>query len=259
MIASFFRSLEARRVAYLLISGQATVLYGAATFSEDIDLWVEPSPENIMRLQGALSAVGARYYKLTPALDAATFDSGHGFHFILGGDMGEAIFLDVMGRPPRVPSFSAARRASRHFQTDWGTLPTLGIRDLIELKKTQRLADYPIISTLTLRLLEEATSPAEMLSWAACNLFTVETFFLFNQQNPRWTEMPPEGMPPSLAAVAGWPVEDIPDQVVAEATEWMNTAIARHQLADRQHWRGIIAQLRELRSQGKLMAEGAAV
>ena len=40
MIASFFQNLDARHVEYLLISGQATVLYGAATFSEDIDLWV---------------------------------------------------------------------------------------------------------------------------------------------------------------------------------------------------------------------------
>jgi len=37
MIASFFQSLETRCVAYLLISGQATVLYGAATFPEDMD------------------------------------------------------------------------------------------------------------------------------------------------------------------------------------------------------------------------------
>lgn len=117
--------------------------------------------------------------------------------------MGEAIFLDVMGRPPRGPSFSAARRASRRFGTDWGTLPTVGIRDLIELKKTQRLADYPVISALTLRLLEEATSPSDMLSWAARNLFTVETFFLFNEQHPGWAEMPPEGVPPPLAEVAG--------------------------------------------------------
>jgi hypothetical protein len=34
MIASFFQSLEREGVAYLLISGQAAVLYGAATFSE---------------------------------------------------------------------------------------------------------------------------------------------------------------------------------------------------------------------------------
>ena len=40
MIVDFFQNLDARRLEYLLISGQATVLYGAATFSEDIDLWV---------------------------------------------------------------------------------------------------------------------------------------------------------------------------------------------------------------------------
>jgi hypothetical protein len=33
MIASFLRSLEAAGVEYLLISGQAAVLYGAAAFS----------------------------------------------------------------------------------------------------------------------------------------------------------------------------------------------------------------------------------
>jgi len=40
MIANFFRSLNSYQADYLLISGQATVLYGAATFSEDIDLWI---------------------------------------------------------------------------------------------------------------------------------------------------------------------------------------------------------------------------
>lgn len=135
MIASFFRNLEPCRVAYLLISGQATVLYGAATFSEDIDLWVEPSPENIERLQRALSAAGAYYYKLTPPLDPVYFDAGHGFHFLLGESMGEAIFLDIMGRPPRSRAFADALRDSRQFETDWGKLPTLGLRDLIELKK----------------------------------------------------------------------------------------------------------------------------
>lgn len=43
MIANFFQNLNARKVEYLLISGQATVLYGAATFSEDIDLWIQPT------------------------------------------------------------------------------------------------------------------------------------------------------------------------------------------------------------------------
>jgi hypothetical protein len=55
MMRSFFQSLETESVRYLLISGQATVLYGAAMFSEDIDLWIEPSKANIAALMNALA------------------------------------------------------------------------------------------------------------------------------------------------------------------------------------------------------------
>lgn len=40
---SLFRSFERSGVEYLLISGQASVLYGAALFSEDIDIWLRPT------------------------------------------------------------------------------------------------------------------------------------------------------------------------------------------------------------------------
>jgi len=55
-------------VEYLLISGQAAVLYGAATFSGDVDIWVNPTPTNLTAFLAALTSQGARYYKLTPAL-----------------------------------------------------------------------------------------------------------------------------------------------------------------------------------------------
>lgn len=61
MIASFFRSLDSHEVAYLLISGQATVLYGAATFSENIDLWIAPEARNINLFRAALRESGAHY------------------------------------------------------------------------------------------------------------------------------------------------------------------------------------------------------
>jgi hypothetical protein len=35
---NLFRSFDRFGVEYLLISGQASILYGAATFSEDIEL-----------------------------------------------------------------------------------------------------------------------------------------------------------------------------------------------------------------------------
>lgn len=133
MIASFFQSLDQNRVEYLLISGQAAVLYGAAAFSEDIDLWVEPAAQNLNGRRQSLAEVGARYYKLTPPLDESFALLGHGFHFTLGTEL---TFLDVMGNPPRVGGFARAAARSVRMETKWGTLPVISIPDLVELKLT---------------------------------------------------------------------------------------------------------------------------
>jgi hypothetical protein len=256
MIVNFFQSLEAHEVAYLLISGQATVLYGAATFSEDIDLWIEPSPRNVQRLRAALKQVGARYHKLTPPLDSRYFEAGHGFHFVFEP---EPVFLDLLGRPPRSRSFAQAERDSRRFETDWGKLPVIGARDLIELKKTQRLADYPIISALTLGVVEASDGSAETLQWAVANLFTAESFLFFNEHYPQWVQSAPSDIPPALTRLAGRPADEIPDSVIEETSRWMNAAITRHQRTDRQYWRPIIEELRKLRRDRILMHEGTLV
>src|SRR5689334_12226551 len=98
MIANFFQSLERHSVESLLISGQATVLYGAATFSEDVDLWINPTETNRARFLVALHEAQARYYKLTPPFTVENLRAGHGFHFCLPGREADAVFLDVMGR-----------------------------------------------------------------------------------------------------------------------------------------------------------------
>ncbi len=70
---NLFRSFEREGVEYLLIGGQASVLYGAATFSEDIDIWVRPNRSNLERCH-------ARVHKLTPPLKLELVQVGHGFH-----------------------------------------------------------------------------------------------------------------------------------------------------------------------------------
>ena len=79
MIANFFQSLDRHQVGHLLISGQATVLYGAATFSEDIDLWINPTEKNRDRLLRALHDCRACYYKLTPPLRWKICNADTGF------------------------------------------------------------------------------------------------------------------------------------------------------------------------------------
>ena len=113
MIANFFQSLSDHGVEYLLISGQATILYGAATFSEDIDLWIHPTSENCDRFTAALRACQARFYELTPQLTAENLMRGHGFHFLLPGGNEPDVSLDVMGNPPRVASFATSLATAR--------------------------------------------------------------------------------------------------------------------------------------------------
>ena len=120
MIANFFQSLSRHGVEYLLISGQATVLYGAATFSEDIDLWLNPTEDNCPRFLAALRDRGARYYKLTPPLTIQHLVRGQGFHFVLPGHDEPDAFLDVMGAPPRVGPFASERAHARSMDSEWG-------------------------------------------------------------------------------------------------------------------------------------------
>jgi hypothetical protein len=55
---------DERPSVLMLISGQATVLYGAATFSEDIDLWINPTLENARRFLDVLRSSSSLYYRL---------------------------------------------------------------------------------------------------------------------------------------------------------------------------------------------------
>ena len=47
-------ALEAAGAEYLLISGQASVLYGAAMFTEDVDIWIRPTESKAAKVKSAL-------------------------------------------------------------------------------------------------------------------------------------------------------------------------------------------------------------
>lgn len=182
MIASFFQNLNNCDVEYLLISGQATVLYGAATFSENIDLWIKPTPPNCENFLNVLRICAARYYKLTPPLTVENLKRGHGFHFVLHDPNGDEVFLDVMGHPPRVQSFESNCASARWMDTHWGRIKTIGLKQLVELKKTQRLEDYPIISNLAVVWFDQPEceeSPTEF-RWALENIFTLSALRIFS-------------------------------------------------------------------------------
>ena len=263
MIANFFQSLRAQQVEYLLISGQAAVLHGAATFSEDIDLWLQPAPANVEKFLGVLRAQHAKYYKLTPAFEMSCLCRGHGFHFVLAGDGGEDVFLDVLGVPPRVPPFALAAASAIWLEADWGLIHTIGIKDLIELKKTQRMEDYPIISNLALRYFRQPDSAAnpESWLWAVNNLFTLPALAAFFQQHPQAVASFSRKLPRVVIELGKQvSAEGQPDAANEEAVQqWMQQRASEFQKADRDYWRPIIQELRSLRNQARLMKESAPV
>ena len=110
-----FQSFECENVAYLLIGGQATVIYGAADFTQDVDIWIRPDLQNFDRLLRSLAACRARVHKLTPPLTLHWARRGHGFHFIVP-TRESRVPLDVLARPPRVGSFARLKSA-----LDWKT------------------------------------------------------------------------------------------------------------------------------------------
>jgi hypothetical protein len=261
MIANFFQNLNASKIEYLLISGQATVLYGAATFSEDIDLWLNPTAENCDRFLTSLRACGARYYKLTPLFTPTNLQRGHGFHFTLS-DGGDVAFLDVMGNPPRAGSFTAASESACWMQTEWGDIRTVGIKALVELKKTQRLEDYPIISKLALAWFDQpgGAKTEDNFIWALEHIFTLPELTIFFTEHPEAVPVASRFDPKvaefgrQLLATA-----DVPESIEQPIRELFQRRIAELQMADRHYWRDIIGELKALRVAGKLMIEGNAI
>ena len=71
-------------------------------------------------------------------------------------------------------------------ETEWGAIRTIGIKPLVELKKTQRLEDYPIISKLALAWFDQpecAKTAADFL-WALQNIFTLPELTVFFTEQP---------------------------------------------------------------------------
>ena len=119
--------------------------------------------------------------------------------------------------------------------TDWGLLPVVHPVDLVEIKKTRRLADFDIITNLVLLYLAEKRKPGQaVLRWAAENCFR------------------PEERAAILARLGR-------RQTMAECARRIAREILDLQARDRAYWSGIIDDLRLMRREGRLLVDGTPV
>lgn len=257
-----FRAFERHRVRYLVISGQACVLYGAAQFTQDLDLWIDPTRGNLRRLLAALAGLGARVHKLTPPLNVLSMRRGHGFHFLVPAGRGENLYLDLMGQPPRVGTFRAACRRSEAVESEWGTLPLVGIEDLVEIKKTNRPADYEVITSLALiRLRRESSPSAAALRWALGNIFRVEVLW---EAVERYGHLLGRGVVGTSPAARRFRQISLRGREPGArdfsiAGKYLAECARRLQDKGRNYWLPRLRELRRWRREGRLIPEGLAV
>jgi hypothetical protein len=57
----FLSLLDRHRVRYLIIGGLAFIFHAKPRFTKDIDLWLDPEPENLRRANDALAEFGSPY------------------------------------------------------------------------------------------------------------------------------------------------------------------------------------------------------
>jgi hypothetical protein len=88
------RALESHEVEYILVGGVALGVHGLIRATEDIDVFVRPSAENIGRLKAALRAIWN-----DPDIDQISVDDLAGeYPTVRYGPPGESFVIDLLAR-----------------------------------------------------------------------------------------------------------------------------------------------------------------
>jgi hypothetical protein len=127
----------------VICSGQAVVLHHLAIMSKDGDWIVREDEESMHYLLGILSGHGA-HYRFGAPLDIRWMKGGWSSHFEFQFK-GLRIRTDFFTRPPRISLADLERMWNEHQSSQ---LPFVNVKDLAELKKTNREKDYVIIGEL---------------------------------------------------------------------------------------------------------------
>lgn len=138
---------NAGKLRAILSSGQAVVLHRLAMMSKDGDWILRGDAESLEYILRVLSEFGA-VYRFGAPLDLRWLANGWSSHLEFSFD-GMRVRTDFVVTPPRISATDLERMWR---EQEGAELPFVGLRDLVELKKTNREKDYPVIGDLARRL-----------------------------------------------------------------------------------------------------------
>jgi hypothetical protein len=145
------------KVRAVICSGQAAVLHQLAIMSKDGDWIIREDEESLHHIIKVLSGFQARYRFGAP-FDIRWMKGGWSSHFEFRSSS-MRVRTDFFTRPPRMSPADIKRLWKEHESSD---LPFVNLKDLAELKKTNREKDYVVIGEIA-RLMK---APGEQLLYS---------------------------------------------------------------------------------------------
>ncbi|MDP2922832.1 MAG: hypothetical protein Q8O30_03815 [Candidatus Omnitrophota bacterium] len=132
----------------MLIGGQACIIYGAAEFSRDSDFVVLSSNDNLGRLEKALSVLRAELIYVPP-LEADYLERGHACHFRCKAKDVQNLRVDVISKLRGCEPFDKLWERKKTVSLKGGNaIDVIGLKDLVQSKKTQRDKDWLMLKRL---------------------------------------------------------------------------------------------------------------
>lgn len=128
------RALHHERINYLVTGATAMLFYGYVRNTEDLDLLVDPDPENLARIADWLTSLKATL-RLNPMSE---FGERERAGFLRGAQvsvltrMGQ---IDIFQPTPELPAWSELIERAELYETGGVEVPVLDRATLIELKR----------------------------------------------------------------------------------------------------------------------------
>lgn len=160
-------TFKKHQVKSLLIGGQACIIYGSAEFSRDSDFVILCTPTNLEFLQKALDCLKAELIYVPP-LKISYLERGHACHFRCRAKEVENLRIDVISRFRGGAQFDILWKRKKAISLKGGQLiDVIGLRDLVQSKKTQRDKDWLMIRRLVENdiILNEKNPLDEQIRW----------------------------------------------------------------------------------------------
>ncbi|NIM12308.1 MAG: hypothetical protein GTO45_09360 [Candidatus Aminicenantes bacterium] len=143
------RAFNRGKIRAVICSGQAVVLHRLALMSKDGDWVIREDEESLQYIMRVLASFQARYRFGAP-LDIRWMKGGWSSHFDFRINS-IRVRTDFFTRPPRISPSELKRLWKEQESSD---LPFVNLRDLAELKKTNREKDYVVIGEIA-RLMKD--------------------------------------------------------------------------------------------------------